>query len=379
MTGKQAAFFFGSGISYKSKAASVTRITEDLLHGKWEWHTMGRFVRAAQCDDKAERVQTFLTRLSDEMKSVHSAAGWTPHYEELFSAVLQIQQHLRDEIVNPIVAPFIRDFAPRIADILAAHSAIGGRDVFTSLTENTINLANCVVYELLSEAQVPVEMSAISEVAALTDRVDIFTLNHDLLVERELERTKTKYSDGFDRQNKDLREFNSGWPNAPVRIYKLHGSINWFRAELPGYVQYVVPLIPDVDHLRTANGFLVTLFDNGLPYFLSGTNVKEQSYGTYLIGDLFSRLREVLNGHNTLIVSGYGWLDREVNHRLGQWLGDRAETKLVILHGRDPDELRNKPFWRMRWAKYYGKKLEVIPRYLCDCTGTELAKYLDPI
>jgi hypothetical protein len=65
--------------------------------------------------------------------------------------------------------------------------------------------------------------------------IEIFTVNYDLLVEKGLETVGASYFDGFvgnleARFRPDLIEPNStgeGLPSSFVRLWKLHGSLNW--------------------------------------------------------------------------------------------------------------------------------------------------------
>ena len=61
--------------------------------------------------------------------------------------------------------------------------------------------------------------------------VDIFTLNHDTVIEQFLDLSHVKYTDGFGPPINDVRywspeRFEDHSYN--VRLLKLHGSVNWF-------------------------------------------------------------------------------------------------------------------------------------------------------
>lgn len=381
MGSKQVAFFFGSGVSRYSDAADVAKITVAVLEGKWEHDTRGRFRRAdgAVSDDYSARVQAFLRRLA-KLLNERFSAGRTCNYEDLYAAVRQLEQHKREEIVNPLVADFVQVLANAITDLVESYPPhpSNAPNAYTSLLRDASDLIQWVVFDLLSRVVTPQRMSAISEVAHATRRLDIFSLNHDLLIEEELKRTSTRFSDGFEDHNGDMRVFNAGWETRSVRLYKLHGSINWYRAELPDFRQYVIPRKNDIDHLYTWDGKIINLLDHGQPMFLTGTTVKEQAYGTYLVGDIFCRFRQILTDHRRLIVCGYGWLDREINLRLVQWLGDQPTNQMIILHHDALDQITDKPFWRARWGRY-SAQIHVEPRWLGECDLGHLEGFLQDI
>ena len=61
--------------------------------------------------------------------------------------------------------------------------------------------------------------------------VDLFTLNHDLVIERHLEGYGIKYTDGFGPAENGVRYWSPATfkqPDLNVRLLKLHGSVNWF-------------------------------------------------------------------------------------------------------------------------------------------------------
>lgn len=112
--------------------------------------------------------------------------------------------------------------------------------------------------------------------------------------------------------------------------------------------------------------------------FLTGTTVKEQAYGVGLVGEIFSKFREVLSNHHTLICCGYGWGDKGINIRLGQWLRDAKENRIIILHGGSKDEILGKRFWYWRWQEYAAAgKVVLVPRWFAGCTLADLEPYFD--
>lgn len=71
-------------------------------------------------------------------------------------------------------------------------------------------------------------MDLLSSAARNFDVVDIFSLNHDLLIEKQLENETIPYADGFGEADGDATLFNSSWNNqtSGVRLFKLHGSVD---------------------------------------------------------------------------------------------------------------------------------------------------------
>jgi tetratricopeptide (TPR) repeat protein len=64
--------------------------------------------------------------------------------------------------------------------------------------------------------------------------LDIFSVNYDISVEQFCNTFKTSYTDGFDNKwNPKLFEEN----RFDIRLYKLHGSIMWYRTDRGDYVK----------------------------------------------------------------------------------------------------------------------------------------------
>jgi hypothetical protein len=223
-----------------------------------------------------------------------------------------------------------------------------------------------------------------SETASAVAELDIFTLNHDLLVEAQLNADGiTDIETGFDdRTHGQFSVYRSAWwedpkqPRKKVRLLKLHGSLNWWLYEFPGWArQYAVP-DGDPFHSRDQHDQLVTLVDYKAA-FLSGTIVKELRYGVGLWAELFLAFRAHLAKHTHLICCGYGFGDTGINQRLVQWMSDTS-NRLVILTPDPPDlYFSDKPYWLSQLWKQ--RRVIIVPNYLEQCTLDDLTPYFDPL
>jgi len=375
-----AAFFFGSGISLASGAPSVGKITDDLLGKEWIAHTDGRFMlRPLSYEGEprdAVRAQQFLRRIKAKIEPrLLARERRNPHYEDLFSSVRQIVQDEMLEIPNPLIADFTESLRAETVELHDAQHPHIDDNRFASLADRASILIQWAVAHGISAAKAPQGMNLISELARFVRNLDIFSLNHDLLIEAQLDRDGVPFFDGFGNRNGDALIFDSNWPiDAAVRLYKLHGSVNWYRFQFAEWTQYA-KIHRDVNHARDRDGNLLNLMEP-TPMFLSGNMVKEQAYGYGLIGDHFIRFRERLSTHHTLVCCGYGWGDKGINIRLDQWLHDAKENRIVILHTGGEAAVASARFWIFRWARLRAAgKVIVIPKWLSDCTLDELKPY----
>lgn len=138
--------------------------------------------------------------------------------------------------------------------------------------------------------------------------VEIFTPNYDLLVEQAFEACKIPYFDGFIGSRQaffDLASMeNESLPARWGRLWKVHGSVNWWRTENDEVVRR------DVNSAATPRDRQM-IYPSHLKYDQS----RRMPYLAML-----DRLRSFLaRGQAVLVTNGYSFLDQHLNE--------------VILHG----------------------------------------------
>lgn len=139
-----------------------------------------------------------------------------------------------------------------------------------------------------------------------THPVEIFTPNYDLLVEQAFEAHKIPYFDGFIGSRHaffDLASMeNESLPPRWARLWKIHGSVNWWRTENDDVVRR---------DTKSAAGERQMIYPSHLKYDQS----RRMPYLAML-----DRLRSFLaRGQAILVTTGYSFLDQHLNE--------------VILHG----------------------------------------------
>lgn len=335
-------------------------------------------------------VKDFLSKVTecaaDYLKEVMGASRpRVVHYEDLFSLAEQASRTEIDHTPNLAVVEFRRRLKRETASLHSNFQAgVGGLAGFTRLAETACEFLHWVVhYQLTSGSRPRKGLEVISKTAANVNALDIFTLNHDLLVEKQLKADGvTDFETGFDdRSHGEFSVYRSGWSKSPrkkVRLIKLHGSLNWYLYDFPGWArQYAIPH-GEPFHCHDQNGTLVHPVE-WKAAFLSGTVVKEQRYGLGFWGELFTAFREDLAKHTHLICCGYGFGDTGVNQRLHQWAHDRPERRntLVILTPNDPEKFfSGKPYWLINL--YERGQVKLVPKYLEHCETADLEPYFDP-
>lgn len=170
--------------------------------------------------------------------------------------------------------------------------------------------------------------------------VDIFTLNHDLLLENLLKYFGLEYCRGFTKENSEIRYQDKNTPievfknafDKPIRLHKLHGSIDYYRFE--HYVQGDKPFLEFTGNYNyfTTNDYREKHFAirvnpetreilqdsnfNIVPKFITGTDKTKIIKNDLMYSVLFERLKNSIASADELFISGYSFADEHINQEL---------------------------------------------------------------
>lgn len=206
---------------------------------------------------------------------------------------------------------------PTIEDILthirALHDVVrGGKiDDLDKVNLADLDAAICQITTKVVNVPLPETVTPYHQLATWiggvqrTHPVEVFTPNYDLLVEQAFEAHKIPYFDGFVGSKHaffDLASMENGsLPARWGRLWKVHGSINWWRNDKDEVVR----------REGTADGDRQMIYPSHLKYDQS----RRMPYLAML-----DRLRAFLSrGQAVLVTSGYSFADQHLNE--------------VILHG----------------------------------------------
>jgi len=132
--------------------------------------------------------------------------------------------------------------------------------------------------------------------------IEIFTTNYDLLMEKSLESMEVPYFDGFVGSNRsffDLRAVEGNLiPCHWTRLWKIHGSINWYQMEDSGQKK-----VYRSSEIKTKESHLI------YPSHLKYEQSRKMPY-LALIDKLDSFIRQK---SSLLILSGYSFNDEHLN------------------------------------------------------------------
>lgn len=202
--------------------------------------------------------------------------------------------------------------------------------------------------------------------------VNIFSLNHDLLLEKIfISELNFEFCDGFefngsryyikkrDRQIR-IKCFKNRY-DKQVRLFKLHGSIDNYLYNISSpYEMVKIPkdlYAPDLHReTRKGNRWIEeqcwTLYQ---PNFLSGTTTKILKYDKHQFHiTQFKHFRKSLKNSKLLIAIGYGLQDEKINEFIKKELSKNLKM-VVVKRTKSPKE-----FFQIENVFHYGNNLGIV-------------------
>ncbi len=257
--------------------------------------------------------------LSGLTKVVCDAVAGEPDCEQALAAVIA---HLRAD----------RDEEPSVEDILTHIRSLGavvGRGEVLGLNATALDdLDRSVCKSIVSAMEVALpegrtpyhDAAAWIGAAERSYPVEVFTTNYDLLFEQAMEEERVPYFDGFVGSRRAFFDPHSidedTLPVRWARLWKLHGSINWYQDERGGL--YRGTGTKD-EHRRVIH-----------PSHLKYTESRRMPYLA-----MIDRLRSFLrHGSPVLVICGYSFRDEHLNEVIVQSLqGNPSAMAFGLLFG----------------------------------------------
>ena len=154
------------------------------------------------------------------------------------------------------------------------------------------------------------------DIARTFEHIDVFTLNYDLCLETALKTAEVGFTCGFTSTGWNTDEFSK--PDLKVRIYKLHGSLDWYT-DVEDRTIYST-LCPPQDR--------VPAYDLN-PLLIFGAGNKMKSVDPFL--HLSYTFAERVKSANIVTVVGYAFGDDYVNDILLQGFHRDSRKRMVVV------------------------------------------------
>lgn len=261
--------------------------------------------------------------------------------------VKALQKHVLRDLDEQNAAAFERQLSGRnleeaLSRIRRIAALVSGDQTVDDLTRQMANELDGIVCRAIVKALTPddVDLTAPHQFAAWVARanyhrpVELFTVNYDLLLETALEAMRTPYFDGFvgtlkARFHTELVEELPGpaeteaVPVSFIRLWKLHGSVNWASGNDRQIVRLGSP-VPD-----------------GRPAAIYPSDAKYDESRRVPFIVLQDRLRRALHLPETmLLITGYSFGDDHLNEHIFDAASRRARSEFVAFcYGCIPDVL----------------------------------------
>lgn len=329
-------FLFGAGISIPAKISSTNEVTETILNntnivrGSAEnfYFDNPQNYYWSLYKDIPKRVQLFLISLQKEIQDYYVEEKRIINYEDIYYLLDFIEYNFYQTDGNPAFKYLISEFEPKIKSLLTPLDELleDSFNIERLLSESKMFIKQIVSKILAKKAETLDGLRFLNE--ALLDHnfsfFEIFTLNHDIVLEQNFESNNISYNDGF----RIIEKVGSIWEpqlldnDDKVKLYKIHGSINWQYYNQESWEDNRIIKFPidSLEKFDTINNALI----------LIGTHNKMSKYIEDLYLELYYRFYKILNSCDNLIIAGYGFNDRGINQKIFNWL-NKPSNNLVII------------------------------------------------
>jgi len=371
-------FLLGAGVSLPAGMPSTDELTTIILQGNnWGRHTDAKYYpnyRGVNGNNSVIAVLKYLSVIKDEISQFYLEyeKDWRKfNYEVLYYVITQIDDSIHGEYENPVVYALVKKIEDRISAILSSNS-LSNWD-FERLSRESKQYVRCVIASCLSKPSTQnTHLGLIIDACRDLKSANIFSLNHDAILEAVLAKNNIGIVDGFGASVNGVRYWAPGVYDVTgdvIKFFKLHGSVNWYTFD-GGKTGIVCN--GDPDHSLNQQGDMQSSF--GPAKILAGTFNKLLSYASGIYSELYFQFHRELKRSDTLVVSGYSFGDKGINSKIISWISDDLRRRLIVLH-ENPSELAMgaRGAISSKWDHWIQqKRLIVIPKWLCNATWGEV-------
>lgn len=168
--------------------------------------------------------------------------------------------------------------------------------------------------------------------------VNIFSLNHDLLLEKLFTLFNLKFCDGFSSNDSCLTYkegllpiFISAFSSEPINLVKLHGSIDMYLFEHCNESGSMLTRTGEISYFKPGGHYekhytqridpksrnVVQHFNpNIVPQFITGNNKREIIKSDYMYSEMYNLYKREISSNADLLIIGYSYRDKHINEEL---------------------------------------------------------------
>jgi len=227
--------------------------------------------------------------------------------EQIATAALRLRHRHKDPL-----APYVSSWSERIIDLEAQQP---------ELLERFSEMIFARLKEWLATPAAD-RINYINRMADLHHKagtVSIFSLNYDLLIETAFLNARRPLVNGFKDGRWNPTLFNE---TAEVRLYKLHGSLDWVDDEMHGICSLAFDRHPKAEDFEVQKP----------PLLIFGTDSKLTGKDPFL--SLVHAFSNELRLARVLVVIGYSFSDQYINDIMEQRMRDNVPLRVVLVSPR---------------------------------------------
>ncbi|NBV98861.1 MAG: hypothetical protein EBR67_05040 [Proteobacteria bacterium] len=390
------ALLLGAGFSIAFGMPSTEKLTELLITSEeskfvratWgDYYTEEQWLRDSfnNIDMEAKAYHNIIRFLYKKEQAIESKLDRNINFEDIYSLLYSLEHPSKNACNRRYLEGFI-EYLDKLNDEKKTKLKISWleRDLLNDLKEGytkpcseAMKMLQCIIAKEL-EKRSGIDSTLLTskfwDHLFKSEKINIFSLNHDLIIERILEQKSKDFQDGFELKN-GFQEFTDNFPdNNKINFLKLHGSINWFNVSGSDRNFYVNSKNTRIESMTYMYSNLLensqeSLFINQRA-FLTGTQNKYEEYLMNIYSDLKWHYKRLLKDTEKLIVIGYSFGDYGVTTEIINWMHKKMDAKLIII---DPDAntLLKTGFLMPRLKKAFPERITAINKGFQDLKETD--------
>ncbi len=335
----------------------------------------------------AERLKSALAVRDACIRECESVSGLMrspqpkPNYEDIYSLLARLYTAPELKFSDPLAVGLYN----RLRNEVSPEEHPFEMD-FKSVLRNSMNLMEDVVSECLGKSALKVSymQSFLKELERdpSISSASIGTTNHDCLIESALNQSSVGYSDGFvaiDGCEAPIWRSGARYDSCKkISLYKLHGSIDWFRfrPNTLGNFQWVTAKCSNPDCVLVIDGEEYGP-DEKRPMIILGTLNKFNMYTSLFFSEIFCRWKEQLFATDHLIVAGFSFGDYAISRLIYNWAYDRVGKRMVVIHYDSDQQASNFMALHPEFSELEREKvLRVVHKPFENCSWDEVKREL---
>lgn len=272
--------------------------------------------------------------------------------EQLATAALRLKSRLD----NPL-APYVSGWNQKLVELEAKREGL-----LSDFLEAIYSRLNS--WLTVDDPAKVAYLDRLNDFKAFAQSVDVFSLNYDLCIERAFSENAHVFVNGFTENGWTPSVFQS----SDIRLFKLHGSLDWVEDEVHGICSVSTPRHTYADDFEGQKP----------PLLIFGTDAKLTGKEPFLT--LLHSFSARLHDSDVLIVIGYSFQDEYLNEIIEQRMNRNTRLKIIVVSPKATDGVRRVKFLngspRVKTVDA-GAKVALNDGHLLKCFREVTAKQVD--